>query len=143
MWTAAADPCVLRVRVSSATGLGARGIDVSRWQPSVVHCDGCTHVRLHLPDGVLRLDLVDGTVRPGPMTIEPPIDLRRAIDPQIASLRRLDALKRGDILATRHQRIVRLVAAQRAPDPHAAGASPPDIGAGALSGTCPGHGARP
>src|SRR3546814_2080620 len=116
MWTAAADPCVLRVRVSSATGLGARGIDVSRWQPSVVHCDGCTHVRLHLPDGVLRLDLVDGTVRPGPMTIEPAIDLRRAIDPQIASLRRLDALMRGDILETRDQRLVRLVEALRAAD---------------------------
>src|SRR3546814_2270295 len=74
------------------------------------------------------------------MTIEPAIDLRRAIDPQIASLRRLDALMRGDILETRDQRLVRLVEALRAADAIAAGASLRDIGVGAFGGDWPGDG---
>src|SRR3546814_17622049 len=74
------------------------------------------------------------------MTIEPAIDLRRAIDPQIASLRRLDALMRGDILETRAQRLVRLVEALRAAAAIAACASLRAIGGGACGGAWPGAG---
>src|SRR3546814_17261136 len=74
------------------------------------------------------------------MTIEPAIDLRRAIDPQIASLRRLDALMRGDILEPRDQRLVRLAEALPAADALAAGASLRDISVGDFGGDWPGVG---
>lgn len=140
MWTAEADPCVLRARVSFSTGVCAAAIDLSLWPHCALPGDGCVHVRLHLPDGVLRLDLVDSANLAGPLMIEPAIDLRRGIDSQIESLRRLHALMRGDVLETRDQRFVRLIEALRVADAIAAGASLRDIGLGAFGDDWPGDG---
>lgn len=116
------------------------GIDLSRWPHCAVTGDCCIHVRWHLPDGVLRLDLVDRAVLSGPVTIEPAIDFRRAIDPQISSLRRLDALLRGAAIENHDQRMVRLVEALRVADAIAAGASLREIGLGAFGAEWPGDG---
>jgi hypothetical protein len=89
---------------------------------------------------MLRLDLIEGAILRGPMTIEPAIDLRRAVDPQLASLRRLETLMRGDDLENRDQRLVRLVEALRVADAIATGASLRDIGLGAFGYDWPGDG---
>lgn len=140
MWAAAADPCVLRARVFPASAKTEAGIDLAQIPHCVWQHGGCQHVRLDLPDGAMRLDLVDGIIVPGAVTIEPAIDLRRPLDPQMASIRRLDALMRGDLSRCCDQRFVRLVEALRAADALAEGASLRDIGLGVLGGDWPGDG---
>lgn len=137
MWTAKADAHVLRVRVRSSDHDGA---EVAHWVRAVVVGAHCTHVQLHPPDGVMRLDVVGDVDLGGIMTIEPILDLDRAIEPQVATIRRLVALRRGAPLPRADQRMVRLVEALRAVDALAAGASLRDIGLGIFGGEWPGDG---
>lgn len=139
LWTAEADPCVLRVR-ASCRAVGTAGINLSRSLSCAVPGECCVHVRFHLPDGDLRLDLVHGVILGGPQAIEPAIDLGRAIEPQVASLRRLQALMRDGLAAVSDQRLNRLVEALRVADAIAAGASLRDIGFGAFGDDWPGDG---
>ncbi|MBO9621684.1 MAG: DUF2285 domain-containing protein [Sphingomonas sp.] len=88
----------------------------------------------------MRLDLVDGAVMPGHMTVEPAIDFRRPLHPQLESIRRLHALIRGDRPSLRDQRFVRLVEALRVADALAAGASLREIALGMLGDDWPGDG---
>lgn len=128
MWAAAADPYVLRARASPAIGPPRSAIDLS----SFAHCfwkrGSCAHVRVGLPDGMFRLDLIDGTIGAGIVELEPAIDLSRDVNCQIASLRRLVALRKGELPPSRDQSFVRLVEALRASDALAAGASLREIG---------------
>lgn len=140
MWTASADPHVLRARASPLEGPAGDAIDLSRHVRCTWPHDGCDHVRLALPDGDMRIDLVDGAVIPGRMTIEPAVDLLRPLHPQLESIRRLDAFIRGDRSPIRDQRFVRLVEALRATDALAAGASLREIGLGMLGDDWPGDG---
>lgn len=140
MWTAAADPYVLRARVFRLDGQAGHAIDLSRLARCSWPHDGCDHIRLTLPDGDMRLDLVEGVVVPGPMTIAPTVDLRCLLEPQLKSIRRLDALIRGDRSPLRDQRFVRLVEALRAADALMAGASLREIALGALGDDWPGDG---
>src|SRR3569623_1669355 len=100
MWTTDADRCVLRGRSIPMSGSMGAGSDLSRfprctWQGAVCH-----HVRLDLPDGAMRLDLVGDAIGPDAVMVEPAIDLGRPLDPQLASLRRLEALRAADALAS-------------------------------------------
>ncbi|MDT9598612.1 DNA -binding domain-containing protein [Sphingosinicella rhizophila] len=140
MWTADADPHVLRVRVSPPVGAGSRSIDLLTLPGCMLRYDDRTHVRLDLTDGVLRLDVIGRSMVAGEVTIEPAIDLARSIDPQIASLRRLDALLRGDLRPFVDQRFIRLVEALRVRDALADGASLRDIGLAMYGGDWPGDG---
>ncbi|MCW6531315.1 DUF2285 domain-containing protein [Sphingomonas sp. MMSM20] len=88
----------------------------------------------------MRIDLVDGAIIPGCMTIEPAVDFRRPLHPQLESIRRLEALVRGDRRSICDQRFVRLVEALRAADALAAGASLREIGLGMLGDDWPGDG---
>lgn len=88
----------------------------------------------------MRLDLVDGLIEPGSLTIEPVIDLCRPLEPQLLSVRRLDALLHGDCPLAVDQRLIRLVEALRTADALAAGASLRDIGEGMFGGDWPGDG---
>ena len=140
MWTTDADRCVLRGRSIPMSGSMGAGIDLSRfprctWQGAVCH-----HVRLDLPDGAMRLDLVGDAIGPDAVMVEPAIDLGRPLDPQLASLRRLDALCRGDGPPCIDQRFVRLVEALRAADALASGASLRDIGVALVGDDWPGDG---
>jgi hypothetical protein len=134
MWAAAADPRVLRARAWPVATTDDRGIDLA----SLSHCvrtgDGCEHVRLDLAGGVIRLDLAEGTVHAGPVSLEPAIDLGRALAPQLESIRRLVALLRGEVAGYCDRRLGRLVEALRAADALAAGASLRDIGVDLFSG---------
>jgi hypothetical protein len=137
MWTAAADPCVLRAGVVGVPE--PVGIDLSRFPHCVRRDDDVWRVRLDLPDGALRLDLVEGSMA-GSVLVEPVIDLRRPLEPQLESIRRLSALFRRESQPLPDQRLVRLVEALRAADALAAGASLRDIGLGVLGADWPGDG---
>lgn len=138
MWNAAADPSVLRARLLPAAG--AAWFDLRRWLHRVVSGADHTHLRLHLPDGVLRLDLVGRVDLGRYLAIEPAIDLGRAIEPQMATVRRLASLARINLVAHPEQRLVRLVEALRVADALATGASLREIGLGAFGGEWPGDG---
>lgn len=140
MWTAAADPCVLRVRLVDARGPTVRGIDLSQWPYCSLSGNGCLYVRLHLPGGVVRLDVIAGAIGSGPVAIEPAIDLSRAIDPQVASLRRMYALMHDGEMEASDQRFTRLVEALRVADALAAGVSLRAIGLGVFGTDWPGDG---
>jgi hypothetical protein len=140
MWSAAADPHVLRARVFSLDRPAGYAIDLSRLSRCSWPHEGCVHVRLALPDGDMRLDLVDGAVIPGRLTIEPAIDFRRPLQPQLESIRRLHALISGDRPSLRDQRFIRLVEALRVADALAAGASLREIALGMLGDDWPGDG---
>lgn len=140
MWTAAADPHVLRARVFPQPDYVGNGIELSRFARFIWQHGGCHHVRLDLPSGVVRFDLLGGAIVPGIIRVEPAVDLGRPIDPQFASIRRLDVLMRGDPPPPREQCFVRLVEALRAADALAAGASLRDFALGALGDDWPGDG---
>lgn len=139
MWTAAADPHVLSARILSEPA-GDVAIDLSQARCSARSHDGRRHVRIDLPGGAMRLDLVDGDIAADVLRIEPAVDLRRPLEPQLASIRRLHALCRGETTSVRNQRFVRLVEALRAADALAAGASLRDIALGTLGDDWPGDG---
>lgn len=139
MWTAEADPYVLRGRIFPARD-SVRGTDLSRVPHSIRRGNGCHHVRFDLRDGALRFDLIEGALDSGMMVIEPAAVLDRPLEPQLVSIRRLDALVRGDVSPRHDQRFLRLVEALRAADALAAGASLRDIGLGVLGGDWPGDG---
>ena len=140
MWTAVADPCVLRARFVSDSGTDVPKINLSHWPHCALRGHGCVHVRLHLPGGVLRLDVIEGGTICRPVAVEPAIDLSRALDPQIATLRRIHGLMHTGETALADQRLVRLVEALRVCDALAAGASLRDIGSGMFGGDWPGDG---
>lgn len=137
---AAADPGVLRVRLVSGSGPDVPSIDLSHWPLCALRGDGCVHLRLHLPGGVLRLDVIEGGMVCRPVAVEPATDLSRALDPQIATLRRIHALMHTGETALSDQRLVRLVEALRVCDALAAGASLRDIGSGVFGDDWPGDG---
>lgn len=137
MWTAAADPCVLRARVVGVPD-PAR-INLSRF-PHCVHQDGNVwRVRLDLPDGALRLDLINASMEAGALLVEPAVDLGRRLEPQLVSIRRLDTLYHREPPPVPDQRLVRLVEALRAADALATGVSLRDIGL-VMLGEWPGDG---
>lgn len=139
MWTAAADPHVLLARVLPRPGqdgaIDLTGVRCCDWRH-----DGRCHSRIDLPDGAMRLDLIEGEIASGGLRIEPALDFFRPLDAQIASIRRLHALCHGRTSTVRDQRFVRLVEALRVGDALAAGASLRDIGLGALGDDWPGDG---
>ncbi|WP_296614649.1 DUF2285 domain-containing protein [Sphingomonas sp.] len=138
MWTAAADPHVLRARILAPSASGG-AIDLYRFPHFVRRGEDCCHVRFDLHDGALRLDLVGDFVTGGGC-IEPALDLGRDLESQLAAIRRLDALLRGCASPSRDQRFVRHVEALRAADALAAGASLRDIALGILGEDWPGDG---
>lgn len=139
MWTAAADPHVLLGRVLSQRA-SDRAMDLSQIRCCEWRHDGRRHVRIDQPDGVMRLDLVDGDIATVALRIEPAVDLLRPLEPQFASIRRLHALCRGETSSVHDQRFVRLVEALRVSDALAAGASLREIALGILGGDWPGDG---
>jgi hypothetical protein len=96
--------------------------------------DVCEHVRLHLPDGDLRLDMVDGSLLDEMVSLQPLIDVDREIDEQLISVRRVAGYVRGSLKISHDQRLLRLVEALRVSDAVATGASLRDIGLGGFPG---------
>lgn len=99
------------------------------------------HVLLHLPGETLQLEGFDGALDGGPRRISALIDFGRALEPQLESVRRLDAFLLGREPPTDvGTRFGRLVEALRVGDAIAAGASQRAIGLGIYGGDWPGDG---
>ena len=96
VWSAAVDPRVLGVRCfrEPDDGRGSLLGRAHRWRV-VVGENACEHVWLVSGGEPLRIDVMAGSIRDGCVRIEPAVDLRRDLQPQIAALRRLDRLMQG------------------------------------------------
>lgn len=121
IWSAAIDPRVLGVRCirEPEDGRGALLGRAHRWRV-VVGENGCEHVWLGTGSEPLRIDVMAGSIRDGCVRIEPAVDLRRDLQPQIAALRKLDRFLQGmawttveDKALTRHVLALRAADARR------------------------------
>lgn len=103
-----------------------------RWPCRSVPCETGAHLRIDLPGGPLRLDIVgDGW----PVVPAPLVRLGADLDYQLRAVLRLDALTRGaEPLVPADRTLPRLVLALRAWDARKAGASLRDIGLGLIGG---------
>jgi hypothetical protein len=139
IWAASIDPYVISARIFLSSNQDVR----SRWDRlirSSVERNDVIHARLELPDGPLRLDVI-GEHWPFPVGIEPAIDLRRALAPQMCTGFRLAHWIRGDLaLQTRDSELERWVTALRVSDALDGGASQREIGLGIYGGDWPGDG---
>lgn len=140
LWTADADPRVLRARIACSKEIAEPSIDISALHRCELRRDSSLHLRLKLFDGDLRLDLIDCLSLPKMAAIEPALDFARSLEPQLSSVRRLHALTRGACLKPRGQRVAMLVEALRVSDAVRSGASLREIGLGIHGGDWPGDG---
>ncbi len=89
----------------------------------------------------LRLDVISGSVLNGPTSLSPLIDLSREVEPQLRSVRHLDAMQRGQVITKPDPRLEKMVLALRVLDARSAGASLREIGLKILGGSFwPGEG---
>ncbi|UVO50158.1 DUF2285 domain-containing protein [Sphingomonas sp. SUN019] len=134
VWTAAIDPGVLSV---TARPRPRASFDLTRHRfDVVVDNDGTEHVAIHLPGGLLRLDVIAGTVLHGPADLRAHVELAACTPRQLASLDRLLRLggmrDPGRRPPPPDRRLPRLIEALRIADALAQGASLAGI-AGGLS----------
>lgn len=125
VWSAAVDPRVLGVRCFREPDDGRRLLlgRAHRWRV-VVGESACEHVWLVSGGESLRIDVMAGSIRDDCVRIEPAVDLRRDLQPQIAALRRLDRLMQGMARTTLEDKALpRLVLALRAADARRHGCS--------------------
>jgi len=130
MWTAAICARVLRAR---AYGPGT--FDAASYGAVVAASDGVETVAMVHAHGLVRIDVVEGTVREGPVglsfTLPHDSDFRRRLD----AIRSFDALVAGGrMVVARDARLRRAALALRAHDARAAGASLRHIAATLLGG---------
>lgn len=119
MWTAAACPRVLRARASGPGAFDAAVLDAR-----VVAVNGIEHVAIGREDGLLRIDVVEGSVRHGPTSLIFELPHDRDFRERLAALHLFDAMLTDRRLWTaRDARIRRAALALRAHDARAAGAS--------------------
>ncbi|WP_294136919.1 DUF2285 domain-containing protein [Sphingobium sp.] len=137
IWTAAANPRLLTV-VPARSG---PALDLARIGHRAARTGDRRHVLLHLSRQTLQLDGLDGALDDGPRRISALIDFGRNLEPQLESVRRLDAFLSGREPPTDlGTRFGRLVEALRVGDAIAAGASQRAIGLGIYRGDWPGDG---
>ncbi|WCM25941.1 DUF2285 domain-containing protein [Sphingomonas sp. QA11] len=104
-------------------GLAAYPFDRDLFPGHLLVYDGQEHVRIDRPAGVIRLDVVSGSLRAGPVTLtfEIAYDDRLAI--QLSALRDFEmAISRDGAGSPGPERLPGLLAALQAVDAHAAGA---------------------
>lgn len=137
IWTAAANPRLLTV----APGRFGPALDLAGTGHRAVSTRDRRHVLLYLPRATLQLEGLDGALEEGPHPVSPLIDHGRSLEPQLESVRRLDAFLRSrEPLPDMGARLRRLVEALRVGDAIAAGASQREIGLGIYGGEWPGDG---
>jgi hypothetical protein len=137
IWTAAANPRLLTV-VAARSG---PALDLAGIGHRAVSTRDRRHVLLHLPRATLQLEGLDGALEEGPHSVSALIDYGRFLEPQLESVRRLDAFLQGrEHPAEMETRFGRLVEALQVGDAIAAGASQRDIGLGVYGGEWPGDG---
>jgi hypothetical protein len=136
IWSAAVDPSVLTV---SAYATADGSFDLPRRSRAVaIDGNGREHVAIRSPGGLLRLDVVSGSVLAGPVALRVHLNVDQAVAPRLSALDRLlraiGLTDPGRRPARPDARLARLVDALRVSDALADGASLSRIAA-ALRGT--------
>lgn len=138
MWSADLDPCVLRVRAERTDRVLGSLFDVEAAEARVVRSVDIEHVAIERSGRLLRLDVVEGTVLPGP------VELTFEVANDSLLTDKLDAIRAFCLHPTRrtpHQRLARQLLALHAVDGLGSGASLREIAGDLLGpGDWPGEG---
>ena len=131
LWSAEFDPGVLRVRTRRRIG---RSESLPDWgKITIVNGAGIEHLLLSTASGPLRLDIVEGTVRDGPvdltLTLNVDLSIIRQCDSIPNLLRHFDIAGAGRWRTIEDRRLPRLVEALRVGDALDDGASLREIAA--------------
>ena len=139
IWSAAIDPRVLAVRaLEPVDDAGVRLFDARAVGTRMVRRPHVEHLLIDRGSEVIRLDVIDGTVSAGPVTLrfELPDDDR--LDMQLSAMR---ALREPAPVARSHVQLARRLHALQAVDARDAGASLREVAAIVLGpGAWPGDG---
>jgi hypothetical protein len=120
MWTAAIDPRVLAVRALKPTDGHARLFDGMSADVRTVRGPRCEHLIVDPGGEVIRLDVIDGTVTAGPVSLRFDLVDDDRLQPKISAI---NAYRRVTVLAPRHTQLGNRLLALQALDARHAGAS--------------------
>lgn len=120
MWTAAIDPRVVAVRALKPAGGHARLFDGQSAGVRMVQSQRCEHLVIDHDRGIIRLDVIDGTVAAGPVTLRFDLSDDDRLDLQLSAMRAFRGLAP---LARSHVQLARRLLALQAVDARDAGAS--------------------
>lgn len=134
VWSAAADPYVLRASAVVARHARVGAFDLDRWGAAatlVLGCGGKEHLLLAKHGYTHRIDLLDGTLLDGPVHFRFDLDGCPNIEPTFFALRQFQHLRRGRVTPSRRARTSRQCSDQidalRTCDALAEGASIRDV----------------
>lgn len=134
LWSAAIEPRVLPVRAIKFKNCASGSFDLRGLSARVLCGPSIQHVRVDLPGAVVRLDVIDGTLVDGPVTLifELPDDFR--LSSRLDALASFQAARCGaPHVAPLQEKLSRKLLSLHAADAEAVGASLRDI-ANALFG---------
>lgn len=134
IWSVDVNPCALRARIDTARSVGSL-LDPIRHVTLARTGAGIAHLVLSAPGEPLRIDIVEGALRDGPVAIAPVVDLARDLNCQFRAIRRLTGLLSGGAVTAVDPRLDRLVTALRVLDARTAGVSLRDIGLRLIGGS--------
>jgi Uncharacterized conserved protein (DUF2285) len=138
LWSAAFDPRVLLVRASGLSGHRARIFDLQSYTSRIAQAASAEFVVLDLGAAAIRLDVIEGSVADGPVSLRFDIPDDDALDVQLEMIRTFHAGTRSQ---PRHERLARRLLALQAFDASEAGASLREIATTLLGpGDWPGAG---
>jgi hypothetical protein len=120
MWTAAIDPRVLAVRALRPADGHARLFDGRSAGVRMVQGQRCEHLVIDHGRGTIRLDVIDGTVAAGPVTLRFDLSDDDRLHVQLSAMRAFRGLAP---LARSHVQLARRLLALQAVDARDAGAS--------------------
>jgi len=120
MWTAAIDPRVLAVRALRPADGHARLFDGQSAGVRMVQGQPCEHLIVDLGGEVIRLDVIDGTVTAGPVTLRFDLADDDRLDLQLSAMR---AFRGAAPVSRSHAQLSRRLLALQALDARNAGAS--------------------
>lgn len=139
IWSAAVDPRVLAVRaLKPVDTAGGRLFDALLADTRMVRGARADHLLIDRGGNVIRLDVIDGTVAAGPVTLRFDLPDDDRLDMQLSAIR---ALREPVPVARSHAQLARRLLALQAVDARDAGASLQEVAAIVLDpGAWPGDG---
>lgn len=138
MWSADVDPCVLAVRAGQPAGKQERLFDLATTEARHLRGRNAEHLVIDRGSEVIRLDVIDGTVAAGPVSLQFDLLDDDRLDRQLSTIR---ALRAPAPVARRHVQLARRLLALHAIDARDAGASLREVADAVLGrGDWPGDG---
>ena len=136
LWSAAVDPRVLTARAFPERGTAAGSLDLRGARVRTTRGRGCEHLVIDRGGQAIRLDLVEGSLVHGPVSLRIELDCDARLDAQLDAIGALRA-----VAGRRHERLTRGLRALVAVAARDAGASLREVAAIARGpGVWPGEG---